>query len=93
MVPTDEQMQQPRRGGGISLAAWVDEVAAQLGVRVDVDIAELLELAGEVEREMERPAAPLTTFLVGYAAARGGNGRAVVHELTGKIRAILTTMP
>lgn len=93
MAPIDEQRQQPRRGGDVSLAAWVDEIAGQLGVEVDVDIAELLELAGDVEREMERPAAPLTTFLVGYAAGRGGNGPALVRELTGKIRAILTATP
>lgn len=39
------------------------------------DIDEILNLAGDAARAVMRPAAPLTTFLVGYAAGRAaGSG-------------------
>lgn len=35
-----------------------------------LDIDQILDLAGDAARMVVRPAAPLTTFLVGYAAGR-----------------------
>lgn len=53
------------------LRAWcvvlVDRLALG-GVEVDVDA--VLALAGEVAHAVIRPAAPLTAFVVGYAAGR-----------------------
>ena len=41
---------------------------------LDVEIDDILDLARDAAHQVERPAAPLTTFLVGYAAAlRGGS--------------------
>ena len=55
------------------LDQWWTELAAALGVQdAPGDIAELLSLAGDAAHRVVRPAAPLTTFLVGYAAARAG---------------------
>ncbi|MFP7761341.1 DUF6457 domain-containing protein [Marisediminicola sp. LYQ134] len=51
------------------LAQWTERLATELGVNdLDVDIDGLLGLAGEAAHSVVRPAAPLTTFLVGYAA-------------------------
>ncbi|WP_353808195.1 DUF6457 domain-containing protein [Agromyces sp. SYSU T00194] len=55
------------------LDQWWTELAAALGVAdAPGDIADLLSLAGDAAHQVVRPAAPLTTFLVGYAAARAG---------------------
>ncbi|MGH3384488.1 MAG: DUF6457 domain-containing protein [Nocardioidaceae bacterium] len=58
----------------MSLQEWNDRLADALGVEVEVDINAVLDLARDAAHHVERPAAPLTTFLVGYAAAmRGGS--------------------
>lgn len=56
------------------LAEWTAAVNADLGIDLDVDRSLLLSLAGDAAHGVARPAAPLTTFLVGYAAARAGGG-------------------
>lgn len=54
-----------------TLGEWADKVAADL----DVDppgadqISQLLGVAGIAAHEVVRPAAPITTFLIGYALA------------------------
>ncbi|MGY1436879.1 DUF6457 domain-containing protein [Streptomyces reniochalinae] len=52
------------------LDEWMGAVKAELGIDVDVDTSALLDLARDAAHGVARPAAPLTTFLVGYAAAR-----------------------
>lgn len=57
------------------LAAWTTELAEALGLPDDfhLDIDVVLDLARDAAHGVARPAAPLTTFLVGYAAGlRGG---------------------
>jgi hypothetical protein len=57
----------------MSLSGWTNELSTALGVDVDVEIDEILDVAREAAHQVDRPAAPLTTFLIGYAAAsRGG---------------------
>ncbi|MCI0689455.1 MAG: DUF6457 domain-containing protein [Sporichthyaceae bacterium] len=51
---------------------WVAALAAELGVEAEVDVRGLLDLARVAAHSVDRPAAPLTTFLVGYAAGRSG---------------------
>lgn len=53
---------------------WVVRLKADLGVDLPVDVRGLLELARAAAHSVDRPAAPLTTFLVGYAAAQAGGG-------------------
>ncbi|PRZ30172.1 hypothetical protein CLV47_1316 [Antricoccus suffuscus] len=52
-----------------ALSAWADKVAADL--KIDPPTAEqinqLLGVAGVAAHEVLRPAAPITTFLAGYA--------------------------
>ena len=52
------------------LTDWANEVRAALGIETDVDIRSVLGLAGVVAHSVVRPAAPLTTYLVGFAAGR-----------------------
>ncbi|HEX3325488.1 MAG TPA: DUF6457 domain-containing protein [Actinomycetota bacterium] len=60
---------------------WVDELCVALGIRDDFDVDAVLELARDSAHEIERRAAPVTTFLVGLAAGRAGGGDAVSDTL------------
>lgn len=52
------------------LDAWGAEVRAALGIDAEVDVKAVLGLAGVAAHAVVRPAAPLTTYLVGFAAGR-----------------------
>ena len=59
---------------------WIAEVVTALGVdpaAVDRDL--VLDLARDAAHGVARPAAPLTTFLVGLAAGRTGGDAAAVR--------------
>lgn len=60
------------REHGNVLDEWITAVKAELGIELDVDTAALLDLARDAAHGVARPAAPLTTFLIGYAAAQQG---------------------
>jgi Domain of unknown function (DUF6457) len=61
--------------------AWVEELCAALDVpREAVDVQALLDLARDAAHLVERPAAPVTTYIVGFAAARGGGSPDAVSE-------------
>lgn len=51
------------------LADWIDALAQRLDIDPDdVDLKAVLDLARDAAHNIERPAAPVTTFMVGYAA-------------------------
>ena len=66
----------------MSLPTWNDQLCAELGIELDVNLREVLDLARDAAHAVERPAAPLTTFLVGYAAAHRGGSAADVTACT-----------
>lgn len=72
------------REHGSVLDEWIAAVKAELGVELDVDTSGLLDLARDAAHGVARPAAPLTTFLVGYAAARGDGSPEAVAEAARK---------
>jgi molybdopterin-guanine dinucleotide biosynthesis protein A len=72
------------REHGHVLDEWIAAAKADLGIDLDVDTRALLDLAREAAHGVARPAAPLTTFLVGYAAATAGGGPEAVAEATRK---------
>lgn len=58
----------------MSLSSWSQQLCDALGLDLEVEIDPILDLARDAAHGVERPAAPLTTFLVGYAAGlRGGS--------------------
>ncbi|MEU9607584.1 NTP transferase domain-containing protein [Streptomyces sp. NPDC048057] len=77
------------REHGNVLDEWITAVKDDLGIELDVDAKALLDLARDAAHGVARPAAPLTTFLVGYAAASaGGGGPEAVAEATRKATAL-----
>ena len=67
------------------LTDWAEQLATELQVDDDLttddELVDLvLDLARVAAHAVDRPAAPLTTFLVGYAAARRGGSAAAVAD-------------
>lgn len=64
-----------------ALDDWLAALAARLGLdHADVPVGALLDVARDVAHNVARPAAPLSTFLVGLAAARSGGTAADVER-------------
>jgi len=64
---------------GAALEAWWATLTEALGLDdVPADRDAILGLAGRAAHAVVRPAAPLTTFLAGYAAGRAGGSAADV---------------
>ncbi|MEU9308074.1 NTP transferase domain-containing protein [Streptomyces sp. NPDC048256] len=70
------------------LDEWISAVKDELGIDLDVDTGALLDLARDAAHGVARPAAPLTTFLVGYAAAQAEGGPEAVAEAARKAAAL-----
>lgn len=77
------------------LEAWADEVRTALGIDAEVDVKAVLGLAGVAAHAVVRPAAPLTTYLVGFAAGRaaasGADVAAAAAEATRIARELAST--
>jgi molybdopterin-guanine dinucleotide biosynthesis protein A len=74
-----------------NLAAWVEVATNDLDLAdTDVDIDAVLGLARDAAHHVERPAAPLTTYLLGYAAAKGSLSRAEIAELAARLGGLAT---
>jgi len=69
--------------------AWVNAVSAELGLPEDVDVDVILDVARVAAHSVERPAAPVTTFLLGVAVAGGMD----VNEAAAKIQTLAATWP
>ncbi len=55
------------------MEAWIDAVRAELGIDTAVDTTAILDVARDAAHNVARPAAPITTFLLGAAVARGAD--------------------
>ncbi|GGV00783.1 hypothetical protein GCM10010495_09630 [Kitasatospora herbaricolor] len=71
-----------------TLDDWIAEVCTELGIELDVDVPGLLDMTRVVAHGVARPAAPLTAFLVGYAAALRGGGAQAVEEANKRATAV-----
>lgn len=65
-----------------TLDRWVAALSAELSVELeDLDVQALLDVARDAAHSVVRPAAPLSTFLVGYAAGkRAAAGNDIADE-------------
>jgi hypothetical protein len=53
----------------VTLHDWIDELCDALDIETEVDEAVVLDLARDAAHNVERPAAPISAYLLGYAAA------------------------
>jgi hypothetical protein len=67
-----------------TLDDWTAAVVAALDLPHGVDVRQVLDLARDVAHGVERPAAPLTTWLAGMAVARGADA----GEVAARVRAL-----
>lgn len=70
-----------------TLDDWVGALVAELGLPSGVDLAKVLELARDVAHGVERPAAPVTTWLAGMAVAGGADA----DDVAARIRSLVAT--
>lgn len=76
------------------LEAWVTALSEELAVDVTgIDTQALLDVARDAAHSVMRPAAPLATFLVGYAAGAAGTGLAGVEAAAAKASALALAWP
>ncbi len=69
---------------------WMDAACAELGIDpATVDERAILDLTREVAHQVDRPAAPLTAFLLGVAAGRG----APLAATAARLQALVLTWP
>lgn len=68
---------------------WSAAVCAELNLPADVNIDVILDVARVVAHGVERPAAPVTTFLLGLAVAGGMD----LTEAAAKIQKLTETWP
>jgi hypothetical protein len=73
------------------LADWADRVRAELDIAgAPLDIEQVLGVAGVAAHAVMRPAAPITTYLAGYAAglavASGADAEAAARDALDRVR-------
>jgi hypothetical protein len=71
------------------MQTWIDAVCAELNIPGDVNIDVILDVARVAAHGVERPAAPVTTFLLGVAVAGGMD----VDAAAAKIQELVETWP
>jgi len=54
----------------VTLHDWIDELCDALDIETEFDESLVLDLARDAAHNVERPAAPITTYLLGFAAAQ-----------------------
>lgn len=64
---------------------WIDEVCDVLDIDIEVDEALVLDLAEVAADTVVRPAAPITTFLLGWAGGQAAAGPDALEALAARI--------
>ncbi len=71
-----------RAQGALMMQEWIDAVRLDLGTTDEVDVDLVLDVAKDVAHNVARPAAPVTTYLIGLAVGSG----MPVAEAAAKVR-------
>ena len=65
----------------MTLHDWIDELCDALDIETEFDESLVLDLARDAAHNVERPAAPITTYLLGFAAAQHEAGPEALERL------------
>jgi len=71
------------------MQTWINAVSTELNLPADVDLDVILDVARVAAHSVERPAAPVTTFLLGAAVAGGMD----VKVAAARIQELAATWP
>jgi molybdopterin-guanine dinucleotide biosynthesis protein A len=71
-----------RARGAAMMQDWIDAVRLDLGTTGELDVDAVLDVARDVAHNVQRPAAPITTYLLGLAVGSG----IPLAEAAGKVR-------
>lgn len=80
----------------MDIDTWLARLSAELGIDRALDgdaVRTLLDVARDAAHEVERPAAPLSTFLVGVAVGRGQSLDAAAAAATALARSVSRPEP
>ena len=72
----------------MNLHDWIDELCDALDVDTEVDEALVLDLARTAAHDVTKVAAPITTYLLGYAAGEQGAGPDDIEVLAARAQAL-----
>jgi enoyl-CoA hydratase/carnithine racemase len=73
-----------------TLQGWFEAACAELDVRADeATVRVILDLARDVAHQVERPAAPVTSFVLGLAVGAGMS----LAEAAERLRVLAATWP
>ncbi|MEP9362818.1 DUF6457 domain-containing protein [Nocardioides sp. CN2-186] len=70
----------------MNLHDWIDEVSDVLDIEAELDEGLVLDLARVAAHSVVRPAAPITTYLLGYAAGSIDADPETVERLAAKVQ-------
>ncbi len=73
----------------MNLHDWIDELSDVLDVDTEVDEGLVLDLARVAAHGVARPAAPITTYLLGYAAGSQGADAEAIEKLAARAQALV----
>lgn len=68
----------------MNLHDWIDELADVLDVETEVDEGLVLDLCRSAAQNVQKTAAPITAYLLGFAAGAGGADPEAIERLAAK---------
>ena len=72
----------------MNLHDWIDELCDVLDVEAEIDEALVLDLARVTAHQVERPAAPVTSFILGLAAGARNASPELIEKLAARAQAL-----
>jgi molybdopterin-guanine dinucleotide biosynthesis protein A len=84
---SDEHEPEHEQGAKPAMKTWINAVCTELDLPNDVNLDVILDVARVAAHSVERPAAPVTTFLLGLAVANGLD----VEQAAAKIQQLAAT--
>jgi len=74
--------------GAVNLHDWIDELCDVLDIETEVDEGLVLDLSRTAAQCVERIAAPITAYLVGFAAGASGAAPDGIERLAARAQAL-----
>ncbi len=72
----------------MNLHDWIDEVSDVLDIDVEVDEGLVVDIARAASENVERTAAPITAYLLGFAAAHQAASTEEVEALAARVQSL-----